>query len=211
MIWKPGDRETYHRVFILVLVIVISAVFLQMIRGFIVTLLMAGIFSGLASPLYHRLLKLLRGRQATASVLTLLLLVLVVVTPLVARARVRAGRVELGDHGHQHARVLGGVAGRHHPGAAGADDDAEEMVSETGAVGGLGAFEGSAFLPFRATKQAEKRRIVIDGLPLALPAPDMHHCCESPARLDWASTSVRRLGSVSSGRRRKGAESGAHQ
>ena len=83
MISTLGDREKFHRVFILILVAVISAVFLQMIRGFIVTVLMAAIFSGLAHPLYRRVLHLVRGRRATAAVLTLLVILLVVVTPLV--------------------------------------------------------------------------------------------------------------------------------
>ena len=83
MISNLGDREKFHRVFILILVAVISAVFLQMIRGFIVTVLMAAIFSGLAHPLYRRVLHLVRGRRATAAVLTLLVVLLVVVTPLV--------------------------------------------------------------------------------------------------------------------------------
>ncbi len=83
MISNLGDREKFHRVFILILVAVISAVFLQMIRGFIVTVLMAAIFSGLAHPLYRRVLHLVRGRRATAAVLTLLVILLVVVTPLV--------------------------------------------------------------------------------------------------------------------------------
>ncbi len=83
MISNLGDREKFHRVFILILVAVISAVFLQMIRGFIVTVLMAAIFSGLAHPLYRRVLHLVRGRRATAAVLTLVVVLLVVVTPLV--------------------------------------------------------------------------------------------------------------------------------
>jgi predicted PurR-regulated permease PerM len=83
MISNLGDREKFYRVFILILVAVISAVFLQMIRGFIVTVLMAAIFSGLAHPLYRRVLHLVGGRRATAAVLTLLVILLVVVTPLV--------------------------------------------------------------------------------------------------------------------------------
>jgi len=83
MISNLGDREKFHRIFILILVAVISVVFLQMIRGFIVTVLMAAIFSGLAHPLYRRVLHLVRGRRAAAAVLTLLVILLVVVTPLV--------------------------------------------------------------------------------------------------------------------------------
>ena len=84
MISKLGDREKFHRVFILFLVVVVSAAFLYMIRGFIVTVLMAAIFSGLAHPLYRGLLRWVRGRRAAAALLTLLTLLVLVVLPLVA-------------------------------------------------------------------------------------------------------------------------------
>jgi predicted PurR-regulated permease PerM len=84
MISKLGDREKFHRVFILLLAVVVSAAFLYMIRGFVVTVLMAAIFSGLAHPLYRGLLRGVRGRRAPAAVLTLLTLLVLVVLPLVA-------------------------------------------------------------------------------------------------------------------------------
>ena len=79
-----GDREKFYRTFILILAIVVSVVFFYMIRGFIVTVLMAAIVSGLAFPLYRRLLRRVRGHGAVAAVLTLLTLLLLVVLPLVA-------------------------------------------------------------------------------------------------------------------------------
>ncbi len=84
MISNLGDRDKFHRVFVLFLALVVSAVFLYMIRGFIVTVLMAAIVSGLAFPLYRRLLGFVRGRSAVAAILTLLTLLVVVVLPLVA-------------------------------------------------------------------------------------------------------------------------------
>ena len=84
MISNLGDREKFHRVFILLLVVVVSAAFLYMIRGFIVTVLMAAIVSGLAYPLYRRLRRWVRGREALAALLTLLALLVLVVLPLVA-------------------------------------------------------------------------------------------------------------------------------
>ncbi len=84
MISKLGDRERLHRVFILILAVVVSLVFFFMIRGFIVTVLMAAILSGLAFPLYRRLQRRVRGHEAVAAVLTLLTLLVVVVLPLVA-------------------------------------------------------------------------------------------------------------------------------
>ena len=84
MISNLGDREKFHRVFILILALVVSVVFFYMIRGFMVTILMAAIVSGLAYPLYRGLLRRVRGHGAVAAILTLLTLLVVVVLPLVA-------------------------------------------------------------------------------------------------------------------------------
>jgi predicted PurR-regulated permease PerM len=80
---NPDGRERAYRAFVLFLVVVVSAVFLYMIRGFIVTVLMAAIFSALAYPLFTRVLPVVRGSRGAASVLTLLIVLLVVVVPLV--------------------------------------------------------------------------------------------------------------------------------
>jgi predicted PurR-regulated permease PerM len=80
----PDDRKKVYRAFVLFLVVVVSVAFLYMIRGFIVTVLMAAIVSGLAYPIFNRLLPLVRGSRPTASVLTLLAVLLLVVVPLVA-------------------------------------------------------------------------------------------------------------------------------
>jgi predicted PurR-regulated permease PerM len=82
----PGDgrgRPTVAaRLFLLVLVVVISFVFLKMIRMFLMALLLAGIFASLTQPLYRRAVKLLRGRRRAAALLVLTLLALVVLVPL---------------------------------------------------------------------------------------------------------------------------------
>ncbi len=67
---------------VILLVIFISALFLSMIRSFLMAIFLAGIFSALVSPLYHRLVKRLKGRRSLASILTLLIIGLVVVLPL---------------------------------------------------------------------------------------------------------------------------------
>lgn len=69
---------------VVILLVFISALFVAMIRSFLVTLLLAAIFSALTQPLYRRLLDLLRGKRALASVMTLLVLLLIVVLPLLA-------------------------------------------------------------------------------------------------------------------------------
>ena len=75
-------QENVRRWVLLLLVIFISAVFVAMIRPFLVTLLLAAIFSGMAHPLYSRICRAFRGRKGAASAATLAILVLVVVLPL---------------------------------------------------------------------------------------------------------------------------------
>jgi len=79
-----SDADRFRRGFVLVAAVAISALFLVMIRSFLVPLLLAGIFSALAQPLYRWLRGWLRGRQATASVLTIVILIVLVVGPLTA-------------------------------------------------------------------------------------------------------------------------------
>lgn len=75
-------KETFSRAFVVLLVVLITLLFVTMIRGFLMTLLLAAIFSGISQPLYKRLLRLLGGRRALASIMTLLMLLIVIVGPL---------------------------------------------------------------------------------------------------------------------------------
>ncbi len=76
------DRDLIHRSFLLIVVLFISVIFIFMIRPFLMALLLAGIFSALAHPLYRRLTRRLDGRQQVASAITLLLIVMVILLPL---------------------------------------------------------------------------------------------------------------------------------
>lgn len=76
------DRPAVNRIVLLVAVIVISAVFVAMIRSFIVVLLLAGLCAALVHPLYRRIERGVRGRRTLASFLTMLLLILVILLPL---------------------------------------------------------------------------------------------------------------------------------
>ena len=60
------------------LVIFISAVFLSMIRHFLMAIFLAGIFSAILQPLYGRFVNWFRGRRALASAFTLLLMLFLV-------------------------------------------------------------------------------------------------------------------------------------
>jgi predicted PurR-regulated permease PerM len=70
--------------FLLLLVVAISATFLAMIRDFLMTILLAGIFAGLAYPLFSRITRAFRGRRGLASAATVLIVIVVVGAPLVA-------------------------------------------------------------------------------------------------------------------------------
>ena len=74
--------STASKLFLLGLVVLISAVFLQMIRPFLMAVLLAGIFSSLSQPVYRRLRVAFKGRRVPASLVTLVLIILVIIVPL---------------------------------------------------------------------------------------------------------------------------------
>jgi predicted PurR-regulated permease PerM len=74
--------ERINKAVTLLLVVFISAVFLSMIRQFLMAIFMAGIFSALFQPFYQWFVRLFRGRRAPAALVTLILIFTVVVLPL---------------------------------------------------------------------------------------------------------------------------------
>ena len=75
---------TFRRGFLILLVLLITVGFLWMIGPFLVTILLAALFSGVAYPGYRRLTRACGGREKVAAGLTLLLLLLLVIVPLMA-------------------------------------------------------------------------------------------------------------------------------
>lgn len=75
-------ESQFRNTFLLLLVTAISVAFVAMIRGFLVVILLAAIFTGLSYPAYRWLLVRLRGRQALTAVATLALLLGLVIAPL---------------------------------------------------------------------------------------------------------------------------------
>jgi len=75
-------RDTIHKATLLLLLVVISAVFLAMIRHFLLALLLAGIFSALTRPLYCRFEEWFGGRRGLASMATLIVIIIVLILPL---------------------------------------------------------------------------------------------------------------------------------
>lgn len=77
-----GPDPRVRKAFLLFLVIVITAAFLYMVRGFLMTILLAALAAGLANPVYLRLRRAFGGREALASAATVLLTLILVVGPV---------------------------------------------------------------------------------------------------------------------------------
>jgi len=86
------DAERFRRASLLILLALITAFFLAMIRSFLIVILLAAIFAGLAHPFYDRLRRTLGDRRGLASFITIFLLLLVVVVPLLTLLGVVAGQ-----------------------------------------------------------------------------------------------------------------------
>ncbi|MGL5985646.1 MAG: uroporphyrinogen decarboxylase family protein, partial [Burkholderiales bacterium] len=91
-------RELINKSVLLALVLLISALFLDMIRQFLMPMFMAGIFSAIVSPAHRWLTAKIGGRENLASVLVIVGIVVLVLAPLsiligvvVGQARARVG------------------------------------------------------------------------------------------------------------------------
>lgn len=76
------NQDTVNKSVLVLLLLVISTLFLSMIKHFLMAIFLAGLFSALARPVYLYLEKSFRGRRHWASIITLLLIVFIVLIPL---------------------------------------------------------------------------------------------------------------------------------
>ena len=81
---QPRPEEPFRKTFLVGLTLGITLLFLVMIRQFLLSVLLAAIFSGMVHPLYTALLRRMKGRRALASVSTLAVILLVIGLPLLA-------------------------------------------------------------------------------------------------------------------------------
>jgi predicted PurR-regulated permease PerM len=86
------DRAALNRITLLLVVLIVSVIFVTMIRGFLLVILLAGIFSAMAQPLYQRFVRWFGGRRSLGSATTLVLILLIVILPLGALLGVVAGQ-----------------------------------------------------------------------------------------------------------------------
>jgi predicted PurR-regulated permease PerM len=77
------EKDAINKWVLLLLVLLISSVFLMMIRQFLMAILLSGIFSALFHPVYRRFVKWFGGRRVPASLITILIILTVVLAPLV--------------------------------------------------------------------------------------------------------------------------------
>lgn len=78
------NTARFRRTILVLLAVAISALFLWMIRGFLIALLLAAIAAGMCYPLYKRLLRRFRGHKTLAAGIMIGLLLLLVIVPLTA-------------------------------------------------------------------------------------------------------------------------------
>jgi len=76
------QTSTASKAFLLLLVTAITLTFLSMIKAFIMAVLLAGIFSSMAQPVYQRFTRWFGGRRSVGSIVTLIMIVLVIILPL---------------------------------------------------------------------------------------------------------------------------------
>jgi predicted PurR-regulated permease PerM len=78
----PPADDRLRKGFLIVLVVAITVTFAAMIRGFLMTILVAAIFSGLLHPIYRNLLAYFGGRRPLASATTVLMGLVLIAGPL---------------------------------------------------------------------------------------------------------------------------------
>jgi len=94
------DRSKLARRFFFAGLLLTSALFLYLIRAFLLPILLAAVFTTLAFPLFQKLARLFRGRRALASAACCLLLLLGLLLPIYAVAALAASEVlDLYDKG----------------------------------------------------------------------------------------------------------------
>lgn len=75
-------QESVNKTVLIIMLLAISALFFSMIEPFIMAIVMAGLFSAMARPVYTRLNEKFNNRHLLASSITLVLMIVVVLLPL---------------------------------------------------------------------------------------------------------------------------------
>ncbi|MGD8364674.1 MAG: AI-2E family transporter, partial [Desulfobacterales bacterium] len=68
----PTHKFAWSKTTLLLLALFISALFISMIRQFLIVIFLAGIFSAMFQPLYRQFVQWFKGRRNLASIMTLI-------------------------------------------------------------------------------------------------------------------------------------------
>ncbi len=79
----PQASTRLQRWFLLVLALLITVGFYQVVEPFIISVLMAAIFAGMTHPLFRWLVKKTRGREVTSAILTVLAIFILIIGPAI--------------------------------------------------------------------------------------------------------------------------------
>src|SRR5687768_5176492 len=82
------NTARFRRTILVILAVAISALFLWMIREFLIALFLAALTAGMTYPFYKKLLHRFGGRKTLAASVMVCLLLLLVIVPLSAMASV---------------------------------------------------------------------------------------------------------------------------
>lgn len=85
------QKTLTNNIILLVFVFLISVIFIALISDFLLVILLAAIFSGLAMPLYTWFEVLFRGRKSLSASMTILVIALILIFPLLAMLGIVAG------------------------------------------------------------------------------------------------------------------------
>jgi predicted PurR-regulated permease PerM len=79
---EPREHTNFATIFLVALALLITGLFFAMIRGFLVAIFLAAIFTGMLQGPYRRLVRWLGGRKTPAAILTILIFVFVLIVPI---------------------------------------------------------------------------------------------------------------------------------
>jgi predicted PurR-regulated permease PerM len=74
-------KENFGRISILIISLSVSALFIGMIRGFLIAILMADLFTDLLNPIYSKFSKWFKGRKSIAALVTPFFFILTILLP----------------------------------------------------------------------------------------------------------------------------------
>ncbi|UZJ41748.1 AI-2E family transporter [Prosthecochloris sp. SCSIO W1101] len=86
------QKTILNNIILLLFVLVISAIFVSMVYNFLMVILIAAIFSGLAMPLYRWYERLFKGKKSLSAAMTLVTIAIILIFPLLALLGIIAGQ-----------------------------------------------------------------------------------------------------------------------